>query len=77
MAARGKKLVSWVAAGAVGAGLADAAENYALIQIMLGAASNSFGLSAALFASVKFGLLAIALLTWAGIGVRRARERCA
>lgn len=68
---RGASLVGLVAVGAAGAGLADAAENYALIQIVLGANPSAFGPSAGVFASVKFALVLTALLTWAGLGLRK------
>ena len=42
--------------------LCDAIENYALIQIILSQAENSNGMIAAIFASIKFALLGIAVL---------------
>jgi len=42
--------------------LCDAIENYALIQIILSQSEDSYGMIAAVFASIKFALLGIAVL---------------
>ncbi len=67
-----KRLVELVAAGSIVAGLADALENYSLIQIVLGGDTSTYGMRAGTFASVKFALAGISLLVWASLGVRRA-----
>jgi hypothetical protein len=48
--------------GAFAAALFDAAENYSLLQILLGAYQSSYPAIAAFCASVKFGLLIFGLL---------------
>lgn len=67
---RSYRIVGLIAAGAAIAGLADAIENYALIQVVLDNDSHAHGLIAAIFASIKFGLVTLALLTWVGLVLR-------
>lgn len=67
-------LVRLIAVGAIVAGLADAAENYALIQIVTSGDAQIYGVLAGTFASVKFTLVAIALLAWMILGIRRLAD---
>lgn len=71
LAPTARRFVQAIALGAVLAGLADAAENYSLIQVVLGVDEPTHGLRAGVFATIKFVLVAAALLVWAGLGIRR------
>ena len=55
--------------GAFAAALFDAVENYALLQVLLGAFNSSYPMIAAVCATVKFGLLAFGLLVAIAGGV--------
>lgn len=71
LSSQARARVGWIAAGAIVAGLADAAENYLLIKIVMGGEVSIHGELAATFASLKFALVLIALLVWVSLGVRR------
>jgi hypothetical protein len=69
----GSRARSWVRCAAVGAliaGLADAVENYALVQIVNGADIAAHGMLAGTLATVKFVLVGVALLVWLGLAAR-------
>lgn len=53
-------LLAWVA---LGAGLADAAENFFLIRVVLGGSGLSYGVMASTCAAFKFAILGI-MLVW-------------
>lgn len=67
---RAKRLVKLVAVGALAAGIADAAENYALIQLIRGGDQATLGLLASVLASMKFTFVGVALLVLALLGLR-------
>jgi len=50
--------------------LCDAIENYALIQIILFQSEDSYGMIAAIFASIKFALLGMAVLWLLFVAIR-------
>ncbi|RBP53580.1 hypothetical protein [Arenicella xantha] len=58
------RLTMFAAWSCVAIGLADAIENYALIQIILSESGSRYGLLASISATIKFVLLGIALLWW-------------
>jgi hypothetical protein len=67
---RARNWVRCVAVGALVAGLADAAENYALVQVVKGADIAAHGMLAGTLATVKFILVGAALLVWLGLAAR-------
>jgi len=56
-----KQVTTFAAWIALAAGVADAIENYALIQIVLNQTDTYYGWLAALFATIKFSILGITL----------------
>lgn len=56
------RLTKFMASSCLITSLADAIENYALIQVILNESAKDYGMLGAIFATIKFGWLAITLL---------------
>ena len=70
-----RRLVALIAYGALAAGAADAIENYALLQIAYTGSAGGYGYWAGVFASIKFALVMLSLLTLLGLALQRLFAR--